>query len=127
MGAATNTEQGGSGQTNPLDPEPSVMDNRKKKRRRVNRNGRREREMTEPVTNHEQGSYGQVKYVKPSVPLKIDTNFKEAKVASTGYTGLDDNIRTRTSATLKGLLDGTLVGRKFRLQEWDGKYVLVFI
>jgi hypothetical protein len=139
--AATNPEQGGSGQTEyvypslepgfkktgAVVPESPVTGSRKKKRRRVNRKGRREREMAEPLTNPKQTEHGQKKHVKPSVPLKIETNFKEAKVASTGYTGLDDNIRTGTDVPLKGLLDGTHVGRKFDLQKWDGKYVFVFI
>ena len=106
---------------------PPVTGNGKKKRRRVNRRGRREREMTDPVSNPEQGGYGHTMYVKPSVPLKIETDFKEARVASTGYIGLDDKIRSSTDMPLEGLLDGTYARRRFRLQKWDGKYVLVFV
>lgn len=104
-----------------LNAEPPVMGSTKKKRRRGGRKSKREREMVEPVTNPEQGGYAQTKYVKPSIPLKVGTNFKEAGAASTGYTGLDDGIRTRSDVQLEDLISGKLMRREFMLQRWDGK------
>ena len=99
---------------------PSVKPS-KKRRRRANRADKRERKVAEFVTNPEPGGYAQTKFVGPSVPLKVDTDFKEARAASTGYTGLDDKIRARTDILLKD------VPRKFRVQKWDGRWVLAFI
>lgn len=71
--------------------------------------------MAEFVTNIEQGGYAQTKFVTPSIPLKVNTDFKEAQVSSTGYTGLDNKVRTRTDVSLKD------VERKFWVQKWDGR------
>jgi hypothetical protein len=93
-------------------------------RRRGGRKRKRETEMVTAATNPEYDEYTQ-KHIKESIPLEVETNLKKSRVASMGYTGLDDNVRRRSDVALEDLLDGKAVGRKFTLQEWDAKSVFI--
>ena len=68
----------------------------------------------------EEDDYGHTHYVKPTVPLQVHTNIRESRVTSSAYTGLDDGIRRCEAVTLEKLLGGEY-GKKFTLQQWDGR------
>jgi hypothetical protein len=105
-----------------IDTKSPVVASTKKRRRREGRKSRCEREMLKAAVDHEQGGYAET-YVKQAIPMEIETNFKQSRVASTGYTGLDDNIRNRSDIPLIDLISGKAVGRKFTLCKWDAKSV----
>jgi len=117
MEAVTNPEQR-------FDDEGQAPRSTKRERRRAHRKDKRQREMVKAVTDTVQGAYGLTKHVGSSIRLEVEMNLKDSRVASTGYTGLDDKIRTRSSVALEDLISGKHVGRKFTLRRWDATQVL---
>jgi len=113
--------------TNPkqrLNDEGQAPRSTKRKRRRAHRKDKRQRDMAKAVTDTVQGAHGLTKHVEPSIPLEVEMNMKDSRVASTGYTGLDDKIRTRSSVALEDLISSKHAGRKFALCRWDTTQVL---
>ena len=101
----------------PLPPRKGAA---KKKRRRANRRANRDEKRLQSVADIEEDDYGHTHYVKPTVPLQVHTNIRESRVTSSAYTGLDDGIRRCEAVTLEKLLGGEY-GKKFTLQQWDGR------
>ena len=117
MEAVTNPEQR-------LDDEGQAPRSTKRERRRAHRKDKCQREMAKAVADTVQGAHGLTKHVEPSIPLEVEMNMKDSRVASTGYTGLDDKIRTRSSVALEDLISGKHAGRKFALRRWDATQAL---